>query len=161
MFAFSTILGRLSWNILDILGHDVKLCDQNLPYSQYFSCFLTNFACICIVWDVAKIHARCMWFGFHLVTFTNVPTYILILFFHINQHLMVALNVFYKIWAFVFASVAFMNASCMPIVEWQHLVLAQDTLLGMQPIVHVVHRVTMSPFKVVFTLRPFPFANAS
>jgi hypothetical protein len=102
MFAFSTILGKLSWNILDILGHDVKPCDQNLPSSQYFSCFLTNFACICIVWNVAKIHARCMWFEFHLVAFTNVSTYILILFFHINQHLMVALNVFYRIWAFFF-----------------------------------------------------------
>ncbi len=44
------------------------------------------------------------------------------------------------------------------VVEWQHLVLAQDTLLGMHLIVHTTRHVLMSPPKVAFALRPFPLA---
>ncbi len=69
--SFYEIFGKLSRNILDILGHDVKFCDLNLPFSQYFAYILTNSTSICITQNAAKIHARCMWFKFRLVPFTN------------------------------------------------------------------------------------------
>jgi hypothetical protein len=74
MFAFSYIFGKLLINILNILGHDVKPCDQNLPSSQYFTCILMNSTSICIAQDVAKIYAFCMWFKFCLVAFKNALT---------------------------------------------------------------------------------------
>jgi hypothetical protein len=72
MLAFSCIFGKLLIKILDILGHDVKPCDWNLPSSHYCACILRSSTSICVVQDVAKIHARCMWFELCLVTFTNV-----------------------------------------------------------------------------------------
>jgi len=71
MFTFFYIFSKLLWNISHILGHDVKLCDQNLPFSWYSIFSFTSFASIYIAWYVAKIHARCMWFEFRLVTFTH------------------------------------------------------------------------------------------
>jgi hypothetical protein len=71
MLALSAILGKLSRNISNILGHDVKACDWNLPFSC-FTYILTNSASIYIAWDATKIHARFMWFEFHLVAFTNI-----------------------------------------------------------------------------------------
>jgi hypothetical protein len=72
MLALSAILGKLSKNISDILGHGVKPCDWNFPFSWYFVYILINSASIFVVRDVPKIHARFMWFEFHLVTFINV-----------------------------------------------------------------------------------------
>jgi hypothetical protein len=74
IFAFFCIFGKLLGNILDILGHDVKSCDRNLPSSHYSTYIFTSSTSICVVQDVAKIHARCMWFEICLVTFTNVST---------------------------------------------------------------------------------------
>jgi hypothetical protein len=75
MLPLFCIFGKLLGNILDIRGHDVKPCDQYLPSSQYSACIVMNFASICVVQNVAKIHARCMWFKFCFVTFINVLVY--------------------------------------------------------------------------------------
>ncbi len=69
---FSNIFSKLSRNILDILGHDVKPCDWNLPSSWHSACILMISTSNCVAWDVARIHARSMWFKFHLVAFRNV-----------------------------------------------------------------------------------------
>jgi hypothetical protein len=47
----------------------------------------------------------------------------------------------------------------MPIAEWQHLVIAQNILLGMQPIIHMVHCIPMSPLEITSALHPFPFTT--
>jgi hypothetical protein len=54
MLSFSCIFGKLLGSILDILGHDVKSCNRNLPSSHYSACILTNSASICVVQDVAN-----------------------------------------------------------------------------------------------------------
>jgi hypothetical protein len=81
MLEFSCIFGKFSGNISNILCHDVRVflklrswCDWNLPFSWYFSCILVSFASICVVQNVAKIHAKCMWFEFCLITPTNAST---------------------------------------------------------------------------------------
>jgi hypothetical protein len=56
---------------MDILGHDVKLCDQNLPSSWYSTCILTSSTSIYVIQDATKIHASCMLLEFRWVAFTN------------------------------------------------------------------------------------------
>jgi hypothetical protein len=65
MHLLSYIYSKLSRNISDIFGHDVKLCDWNLSSSWYFVCILTSFIFIYVTWDAAKIHANCMLLKFH------------------------------------------------------------------------------------------------
>jgi hypothetical protein len=80
-----------------------------------------------------------------------------ILFSHVNQCLMVAFNVFHIIQTFFFhLSGPLWMPLALLVTEWQHLVLAQVTLFGMQPILDAMHRVLMSPPKVASTLCPFP-----
>ncbi len=97
MFAFSYIFGKLSWNIFDILGHDVKPCDWNLPSSRYSACILMSFASIYVAQDPTKIHAKMhvvwIFFGF-LHKHFNISS---ILFLHVNQRWMVVFNVFHGI----------------------------------------------------------------
>jgi hypothetical protein len=42
-------------------------------------------------------------------------------------------------------------------VDWQLLILTQDTFFGMHPILHIVHHTPMTPPEIGFALRPFPF----
>ncbi len=71
---FSYIFGKLLENIVNILGHDVKLCDWNLPSSWYSTYIFTSSTPISIARDVTKIHARCMWFEFCWLAFINTST---------------------------------------------------------------------------------------
>jgi hypothetical protein len=45
----------LGKSISETLGHDVKLCDQNLQLSWYSTWMCTSFASICVARDAPKI----------------------------------------------------------------------------------------------------------
>jgi hypothetical protein len=66
------IFGKLLGNISNILGHDVKPYDQNIPFSWYSAWIFMSSPSICVVQDVAKIHPSYMLFEFRRLTFTNV-----------------------------------------------------------------------------------------
>ncbi len=52
MLALSCIFGKLLKNISNIMGHDVKPCDYNLPFSRYFVFIFTSFASIYVAWSM-------------------------------------------------------------------------------------------------------------
>jgi hypothetical protein len=71
MLTIFYIFGKLSWNISNILGHDVKPCGQNVLVSWYFVCIFINFTYICVAWNATKIHVSWLLLEFHWVAFTN------------------------------------------------------------------------------------------
>ncbi len=54
MLTSSTILGKLSRNISNILGHDVKPCDWNLPFSRYSAYIFMNSTSTCVTQNALK-----------------------------------------------------------------------------------------------------------
>jgi len=83
---------KLSRSILEILGHDFKLCDRNLSLSWLkLGCVLALH--ICVAQDAPKTHVNCMLFETSWVVMANMHFNIfLILFLHVNQRLIVAFN---------------------------------------------------------------------
>ncbi len=159
MLTFSTILGKLSRNISNILSHDVKLCDWNLPFSQYSACILTNSISINVTHHTAKyIQDACnsnfIWSPSQMFQhfFDIVPSYQSTFDGSIQclpQNSNVIFLLQWPLWVPLVVLIA----------KWQHFVLAQDTLFGMQPIFHIVHCALMAPLEVAFALRPFPFTT--
>jgi len=66
------IFGKLSWNISNIPGHDVKPCGQNVLFSWYFTWIFISFTYIYVAWLATKIHVSWLLLEFHWVAFTNI-----------------------------------------------------------------------------------------
>jgi hypothetical protein len=65
---------KLSKNILNILGPDVKPCDWNISSSQCSLWIHISFISIYVIRNAPKIHASYILFEFYKLTFANVST---------------------------------------------------------------------------------------
>ncbi len=138
-------MDKLSRNISNILGHDVKPCHWNFPSSRYSTWIYKSFTSIYVAWNAIKIYVNYMLFEFHKVIFINISTSFQYFpsceskfdcnIWHLPWNWNIFFSSLWPLWVF----------PPMPFVNLQLLVLIHDIFFGMHLVLHAMHCVPTSP----------------
>ncbi len=97
MLTISYIFSKLSWNISNILGHDVKPCGRKVLVSWYFVCIFINFTYVYVALKCYQNICKLIVTWIPLGCFHKHLSIFSILFFRVHQHLIVTFDDFHGI----------------------------------------------------------------